>query len=102
MKASRIGYLVGCDGAEGGSWQVGHAVGDEILDAVKFFGGWLVGEACRGGLIGSRSMTKGFRSIISTWLWGVVRTCCLVTPGGSGVIVAKTVRFDMAALMVLR
>ena len=45
--------------------------------------------------MGCRSVTRGFRSIISTWLCRVSRTVCRVIPAGRGVTVVKTVRLDI-------
>ena len=48
-----------------------------------------------GGLIGCRSSTRGFRSIISVWLRRVSITVARVIPGGRGVNVVNTVLFDI-------
>jgi hypothetical protein len=42
----------------------------------------------------------GLRSIISRWSWRVAIAVALETPGGSGVIVVKVVRFDMLTLIL--
>lgn len=45
--------------------------------------------------MGCLSSTSGFRSIISTWLWRKVRTVSRLIPAGSGLMVVKTVCFDI-------
>lgn len=46
-----------------------------------------------------RSMTRGLRSIISTWACRVSRTVSLEIPGGSGVTVVKTLLLDMLLII---
>lgn len=53
------------------------------------------GVAVGGGLMGWRSSTSGFRSIISTCEWRVSRTVSREIPAGRGVSVVKTVRLDI-------
>ena len=48
--------------------------------------------------MGCRSMTKGFRSIISVWQWRVERTVSRDMPAGSAVTVVKCVRLDMVTI----
>lgn len=45
--------------------------------------------------MGWRSSTRGFKSIISVWLWRVSMTVSREMPAGRGVRVVKTVRFDI-------
>jgi hypothetical protein len=57
--------------------------------------------ACAGVGMGCRSLTRGFRSIISSWSWRKLRTIFRVTPAGRGEMVVKTLRFAMVDVWLM-
>jgi len=63
---------------------------------------WYSSAVASGGEgIGCRSACEGLRSIISRWSCSVSSAVSLETPAGSGVIVVKFVRFDMAFVLAM-